>query len=222
MEDIAPLIAEEQHELQQKHQRTITATPTTQPINKRLIGIKPNTMPSPSHSKYKRDSYPASSESFVVLSRSKVAPTIASKSSPAPSITVSNTGHSSQTIAENNSSISLGPSSLSTLTALDNNNWARNNSLSHRLKVANKIFDIMSSKSSADHPMCQECTDMLLESLEKQLDDVGRERDCYINFMKKVKNSVVTDEEQQELKSQVNEVRITLFHSITIIHLVFS
>jgi ribosomal protein L29 len=29
--------------------------------------------------------------------------------------------------------------------------------------------------------------------------------------MKKVKNSVVTDEEQQELKSQVNEVRITLY-----------
>lgn len=54
--------------------------------------------------------------------------------------------------------------------------------------------------------MCQECTDMLLESLEKQLEDVGRERDCYIDFLKKVKDSQVTDEEEQELRQQVEEV----------------
>ncbi|SAL96178.1 hypothetical protein [Absidia glauca] len=63
----------------------------------------------------------------------------------------------------------------------------RNNSLSHRLKVATLLFDVMSSKSNVDHPMCQECTDMMLEGLERQLDDVGRERDCYLDFLKKIK-----------------------------------
>lgn len=65
----------------------------------------------------------------------------------------------------------------------------------------------MSSKSSVDHPMCQECTDMLLEMLEKQLEDVGRKRDCYIDYLKKVKESQVSDEEEKELQKQVNEVR---------------
>lgn len=90
----------------------------------------------------------------------------------------------------------------------DDPNWSRNNTLSHRLRVANRVFDIMSSKSSVDHPICQECTDMLLECLEKQMNDVGRERDCYIDFMKKVKDSVVTKAEEQELGKQVEEVKL--------------
>lgn len=48
---------------------------------------------------------------------------------------------------------------------------------------------------------------MLLEMLEKQLEDVGRKRDCYIDYLKKVKESQVSDEEEKELQKQVNEVR---------------
>lgn len=136
-------------------------------LSTRLIGVKPPT-------------YPASSDSFVVL-----------KSSSQPLQ-------------------ALHPVSASTLVEEDSN-WNRNNTLSHRLRVANRVFDIMSSKSSVDHPMCQECTDMLLECLEKQMNDVGRERDCYIEFMKRVKDSRVTKEEEEELAQQVEEVRFFLF-----------
>ncbi|ORX58028.1 APG6-domain-containing protein [Hesseltinella vesiculosa] len=64
---------------------------------------------------------------------------------------------------------------------------SRNNSLSHRLKVATRLFNIMSSKSSVDHPMCQECTDLMIEHLQRQLDDVNMERDCYLDFLKTIK-----------------------------------
>ncbi|GAA5810312.1 hypothetical protein MFLAVUS_003733 [Mucor flavus] len=98
---------------------------------------------------------------------------------------------------------------VSTTTSVeDDPNWSRNNTLSHRLRVANRVFDIMSSKSSVDHPICQECTDMLLECLEKQMNDVGRERDSYIDFMKKVKDSRVTKEEEEELSKQVEELKL--------------
>ncbi|CAO3577691.1 unnamed protein product [Absidia cylindrospora] len=80
----------------------------------------------------------------------------------------------------------------------------RNNTLSHRLKVATLLFDVMSSKSNVDHPMCQECTDMMLEGLERQLDDVGRERDCYLDFLKKVK------EQHQSSTSSTQEVPATI------------
>ncbi|KAI8060350.1 autophagy protein Apg6-domain-containing protein [Gongronella butleri] len=74
----------------------------------------------------------------------------------------------------------------------------RNNSLSHRLKVAARLFDVMSSKSSIDHPMCQECTDIMLENLERQLNDINLERDCYLDFLKNIK------QEQEMPSSPVN------------------
>lgn len=123
---------------------------------------------------YKRESFPASADSFVVLPSKETTPIAVT---PAPA---------------------------------EDPNWSRNNTLSHRLRVANRVFDIMSSKSSVDHPMCQECTDMLLESLEKQMSDVGKERDSYIEFMKKVKDNRVTKEEEMELAKQVEEVSFSL------------
>ena len=93
-------------------------------------------------------------------------------------------------------------------TTTDDNNASRNNSLSHRLRVAGRLFNVMSSRSSVDHPMCQECTDMLLESLEKQLEDVGLERDCYIEYLEKVKEGRITDDELKELEQQVHELKL--------------
>jgi len=84
--------------------------------------------------------------------------------------------------------------------------YARNNSLSRRLKVANKLFDIMSAKSDIDHPMCQECTDILLESLRRQLEDVSRERDCYIEFLKKVSESKIDQAEEETLRKEIEEL----------------
>lgn len=55
---------------------------------------------------------------------------------------------------------------------------------------------------------------MLLECLEKQMNDVGRERDCYIDFMKRVKDSRVTKEEETELAQQVKEVPLFIIFVI--------
>ncbi|KAI8372628.1 autophagy protein Apg6-domain-containing protein [Choanephora cucurbitarum] len=129
---------------------------------------------------------PGPSESFVVLTHPE--------------------HHSVST--DNTSAIQSSTKILLQATHSEDASWSRdsNNSLSHRLKVANRLFDIMSSKSSVDHPMCQECTDMLLEHLQKQMTDVGRERDCYIDFLKKIKDSRVTAEEEAELTQQVEEL----------------
>jgi beclin 1 len=65
----------------------------------------------------------------------------------------------------------------------------------------------MSAKSDIDHPMCQECTDILLESLRRQLDDVSRERDCYIEFLKKVSESKIDPAEEKILRKEIEEVQ---------------
>jgi beclin 1 len=39
----------------------------------------------------------------------------------------------------------------------------------HRIKVSSILFDIMSGQSEVDHPLCEECTDTLLDQLDHQL-----------------------------------------------------
>jgi hypothetical protein len=104
------------------------------------------------------------------------------------------------------SSSQIAPSVVPQVSTLKSEE-ARNNSMSRRLKVANKLFDIMSAKSDIDHPMCQECTDILLESLRRQLDDVSKERDCYIEFLKKVSESKIDPAEEKILRKEIEEVK---------------
>ncbi|KAH8553449.1 autophagy protein Apg6-domain-containing protein [Umbelopsis sp. PMI_123] len=103
------------------------------------------------------------------------------------------------------SSSQIAPSVVPQVSTLKSEE-ARNNSMSRRLKVANKLFDIMSAKSDIDHPMCQECTDILLESLRRQLDDVSKERDCYIEFLKKVSESKIDPAEEKILRKEIEEL----------------
>ncbi|KAG0170172.1 autophagy protein 6 [Apophysomyces sp. BC1034] len=204
---IAPLTAEEQFQQQvrqnrgQKFVQDAPAYSAADPVSRRVIDVKLPLATVSSRSaanKHKRDTLPAPSESFVVLSRSQVAPigSVATTSGSGAATTAA----AAATLQSQTSSAGSNADS----------NWQspRNNSLSHRLKVANRLFDVMSSKSSVDHPMCQECTDMLLESLERQLEDVSRERDCYIDFLRKVKDSRISVQEEEELQKQVEELKL--------------
>ncbi|CAG8584744.1 8705_t:CDS:2, partial [Acaulospora morrowiae] len=122
-----------------------------------------------------KESFLAPSESYVVLSRSQVYP-------PQNVQLSSERGNNDMNVDDRQRA-----------------------SISYRLKVANRLFDIMSSKSEINHPMCQECTDMLQDSLGKQLMDASRERDCYIDFLKKVNVNLISDEEQKELQKGIEE-----------------
>ncbi|KAI8098620.1 autophagy protein Apg6-domain-containing protein [Halteromyces radiatus] len=226
---LAPLTSEEQskrktHSLHNDtHETFSTTTLDTSLASKKHI-LRPSQRP-----------MPPVSDSFVMLSNSQVHLPIGSSLSPAASVRLLNqqnqiqrtsNEHARSTLSQTNGidntkdatrwkadSISKFPSDP----AISNASPDRNNSLSHRLKVATRLFDVMSSKSSVDHPMCQECTDMMLESLERQLDDVGRERDCYLDFLKQVKqqgektedtNTTITiptmAEDEEQLTKQVD------------------
>ncbi|ORZ03492.1 autophagy protein Apg6-domain-containing protein [Syncephalastrum racemosum] len=197
---IAPLSAEEQHQQQLRSSRTDTPRSKieeNESLHKRVIGKAG-----------KRDSAPLPSESFVVLTRSQVHTPRSSVPSPSPSSTTTATNTNTTHTPSLATSAPSGPASSSPPHHPNDDKQGRNNSLSHRLKVANRLFNIMSSKSSVDHPMCLECTDMLLENLEKQLEDASRERDCYIDFLKKVKDNRITQEEEEDLKRQVHELQL--------------
>ncbi|KAG6887702.1 hypothetical protein C0995_013402 [Termitomyces sp. Mi166 len=59
--------------------------------------------------------------------------------------------------------------------------------LSHHLRSTARLLNLLSSRTDIDHPLCAECTQILLHNLQRQLDETKRERDGYIAFEKEVR-----------------------------------
>lgn len=52
-----------------------------------------------------------------------------------------------------------------------------------------QIFDALSNNSEIDHPLCEECTDSLLEMLDKQLKDAEAEWNDYNHYLKRLEQT---------------------------------
>lgn len=61
--------------------------------------------------------------------------------------------------------------------------------LSHDTEVSQRLFSILSSRSDIDHPVCTECTSMLLSSMNARLTASTKERDAYVGFLKSLQSS---------------------------------
>jgi beclin 1 len=62
-------------------------------------------------------------------------------------------------------------------------------SLSYEVERTQRLFSILSSHSDIDHPICTECTNLLLSSMNARLVSSTRERDTYISFLKSLQSS---------------------------------
>ncbi|KAK6165246.1 hypothetical protein SNE40_022207 [Patella caerulea] len=80
--------------------------------------------------------------------------------------------------------------------------------LSHRLKVTACLFDIMSGHSEVDHPLCEECTDSLLDQLDNQLKITEDECRDYRDLLTKLQHETddvdekALDKELKQLKAE--------------------
>ncbi|KAH6845295.1 autophagy protein Apg6-domain-containing protein [Chaetomium sp. MPI-CAGE-AT-0009] len=68
---------------------------------------------------------------------------------------------------------------------------------SYEMERITKLFEILSARSDIDHPVCVDCTDVLLEELQKKLEITARERDAFIAYLKEIQASKPTDGELQ-------------------------
>lgn len=72
--------------------------------------------------------------------------------------------------------------------------------LSQRMEKNLRLFEILSARSDIDHPICSECTDLLLNRLQQRQTTVGRERDAYVDFLRKAQDNVPSEQEQQRTR----------------------
>ncbi|EIN11677.1 autophagy protein 6 [Punctularia strigosozonata HHB-11173 SS5] len=68
--------------------------------------------------------------------------------------------------------------------------------MSHHLQSSLRLFNLMSSRTDIDHPLCAECTHILLTNLERQLEETKKERDGYLAFEKEVRKEKEREKER--------------------------
>lgn len=79
--------------------------------------------------------------------------------------------------------------------------------MSQEMERASRLFQILSARSDIDHPICTECTDMLVAGLQHRLEAATKERDAYVNFLKQVNAEIPTEEEIQESQEALAKAR---------------
>ncbi|KAH8204984.1 hypothetical protein TruAng_000867 [Truncatella angustata] len=77
----------------------------------------------------------------------------------------------------------------------------------HQAERINKLFEILSARSDIDHPVCVECTEMLVDGLQKRLENTTRERNIYADYLKLLQVDVPTDEDVSASKSALDKAQ---------------
>lgn len=75
------------------------------------------------------------------------------------------------------------------------------------LDLVNRLFEVLSARSDIDHPICAECTSMLIDGMEKRLAGATRERDAYVDFLKDAYADAPTEEEQREAEDELKKIK---------------
>ncbi|KAF9774396.1 Vacuolar protein-sorting-associated protein 30 [Fusarium sp. DS 682] len=102
------------------------------------------------------------------------------------------------------------PESRTTPTALRRASSSRSNGdnvdapVGNEMDRINRLFEILSARSDIDHPICIECTEMLIEGLQKKLEVASRERDAYVKHLKEARANKPSEE---DMKAQEEALR---------------
>lgn len=74
-----------------------------------------------------------------------------------------------------------------------------------QVEKTTRLFEIVSARSDIDHPICVECTELLVEGLQKRLAGATKERDAYISFLRSLNASVPSTEELETAEASLKE-----------------
>lgn len=78
-------------------------------------------------------------------------------------------------------------------------------SFSDQVERTKRAFDIVSSQSDIDEPVCIECTEMLVDGLQKHLTGNTKERDAYVSFLRCLNTSIPTADDVLAAEKSADE-----------------
>ena len=106
--------------------------------------------------------------SFIDISKSQIGPSISNAPAQPSAVGPQANGHTDKIKLEEHTNEKL---------------------TSYEAERTQRLFSILSAHSDIDHPICTECTNLLLSSLNARLAASARERDAYISFLKSLQSS---------------------------------
>ncbi len=65
-----------------------------------------------------------------------------------------------------------------------------------------RLFEILTARSDIDYPICVECTDMLVDGLQRKLDTATRTRDAYISHLKEIRATQPSEADKKAAKER--------------------
>jgi beclin 1 len=80
---------------------------------------------------------------------------------------------------------------------------------SNKAALTLRLFDLVSGQSEVDHPVCAECADALLETMQSRMEQVKTERDAYLGFERDMaaRAKASAQPSKDELKREIDQVR---------------
>ncbi|KAK8016386.1 vacuolar protein sorting-associated protein 33 [Apiospora rasikravindrae] len=158
----------------QQQSKRPTVTPPSYPQEAERRGFYDRISKNATNSLFKKQGTAHRSDgSFILLTESQLAP---------PKLTPSHEHHSSPH-QRRQSSLPNGSGTMA------------GTAKPHEAERINKLFEILSARSDIDHPVCVECTDMLVDGLQKRLDSTIKERNMFADYLKQVQADVPSEED---------------------------
>lgn len=77
--------------------------------------------------------------------------------------------------------------------------------ISSRINTLKKVFGILSSNQEIDHPLCIDCSNLLLANFKLKFDQNQREKEYYMSFLRKLKEKDSNEIDNNDLDSKFNE-----------------
>lgn len=84
---------------------------------------------------------------------------------------------------------------------------AEEGSFSDQVERTKRGFDVVSAQSDIDEPVCVECTEMLVEGLQKQLNGNTKERDAYVSFLRSLNTSIPSADDVLAAEKSADETQ---------------
>mmetsp|Transcript_7424 Transcript_7424/g.10285 ORF Transcript_7424/g.10285 Transcript_7424/m.10285 type:complete len:464 (+) Transcript_7424:24-1415(+) len=104
----------------------------------------------------------------------------------------------------NSNSALTGPASFHPNSSMGLRDKEANSNQASKLLQLNKLFEIVSDKSSVDFPLCKECSQKVLKTLEQQVAEALKEFEGYKSFLNKLeseKEVFLPEDELEQIKN---------------------
>ncbi|CUM63567.1 uncharacterized protein PRCAT00001146001 [Priceomyces carsonii] len=90
------------------------------------------------------------------------------------------------------------------------------NSISSRIRTLAVIFEILSTNQDVDHPLCSDCSNMLIDNYRSKFDKSQKEKESYLQFLRKLKDKdAMTNINNDELDLIISK-SIEEFHDLSL------